>query len=165
MRLTCSPGAGNTVETNVMPAIRNKVLPLLFLSFLISGSFPAQTGVRTPSPTATRAERYYRTELYFGRSKADGTIVSEEEWRAFLADIVTPRFPEGFTVLRGFGQYREAGGRIISEPSEVLIVLYSSKSKKKSRAKLEEVRAAYIKKFDQESVLRVDMPKRVTVFF
>ncbi|MCC6329913.1 MAG: DUF3574 domain-containing protein [Acidobacteria bacterium] len=147
-----------------MRAMRKTAL-LLFLVFLLSGSLPAQTAGSTPSPAAAKAERYYRTELYFGRSKADGTIVSEEEWRAFLADIVTPRFPEGFTVLHGFGQYREAGGRIILEPSEVLIVLYSSRSKKKSRAKLEEVRAAYIKKFDQESVLRVDMPKRVTVFF
>lgn len=147
-----------------MRALRKTAL-LLFLVFLLSGSLPAQTAGSAPSPAAAKAERYYRTELYFGRSKADGTIVSEEEWRAFLADIVTPRFPEGFTVLRGFGQYREAGGRIISEPSEVLIVLYSSRSKKKSRAKLEEIRAAYIKKFDQESVLRVDMPKRVSIFF
>jgi len=142
-----------------------KTALLLFLVFLMFGTLPAQTAGSTPSPAAAKVERYYRTELYFGRSKADGTIVSDEEWKAFLADIVTPRFPEGFTVLHGFGQYREAGGRIISEPSEVLIVLYPSKTKKESRAKLEEIRAAYIKRFDQESVLRVDMPKRVSVIF
>jgi hypothetical protein len=42
-----------------------------------------------------------RETLYFGRSRPDGGTVSDEEWKIFLADIVTPRFPEGLTVVHG----------------------------------------------------------------
>ena len=144
----------------------NKAATLLFISMLIlGGNAPAQTAQPARAPVVARAEKFYRTELYMGRSKPDGTFVSDEDWRSFLAETVTPRFPDGFTVVRGFGQYREKSGRIISEPSEVLIFFYSGRSKKDSRAKIEEIRTAYMKRFEQESVLRVDLPKSVSVFF
>ena len=92
-------------------------------------------------------------------------MVTDEEWERFLAEIVTPRFPDGFTILKGVGQYREKSGKIISEPSQILIFLYASKDKKESRAKIEEIRNEYVKKFKQESVLRVDLPSRVSVSF
>ncbi|MGH9819220.1 MAG: DUF3574 domain-containing protein [Pyrinomonadaceae bacterium] len=111
------------------------------------------------------AEKYYRTELYFGRSIPGGGLVTDEEWEQFLAEVVTPRFPDGFTILKGLGQYREKSGKVISEATEVLVFLYSRRTKAQSRAKIEEVRAAYIKRFKQESVLRVDLPKSVDVSF
>jgi len=110
-------------------------------------------------------DKYYRTELYFGRSIPGGGLVSDEQWEEFLAEVVTPRFPDGFTILKGIGQYREKSGKIISEPSQVLVFFYSTKTKKESRAKIEEIRTAYVKKFNQESVLRLDFPKSVTVSF
>ena len=111
------------------------------------------------------AEKYYRTELYFGRSIPGGGVVTDEDWERFLAETVTPRFPDGFTILKGVGQYRERSGKIISEPSQILIFLYASKDKKESRAKIEEILNEYVKKFKQESVLRVDLPSRVSVSF
>ncbi|MGB7207112.1 MAG: DUF3574 domain-containing protein [Pyrinomonadaceae bacterium] len=124
---------------------------------------------QAPSParatTAAKAEKFLRTELYFGRSKPDGSIVSDEDWSRFLAEIVTPRFPNGFTVLQANGQYRDKSGKIITEPSEVLIFLYDRNSRISSRRKIEEIRSAYMKQFSQESVLRMDMPKSVSVFF
>lgn len=113
----------------------------------------------------TAYETYYRTELYFGRSKPGGGMVTDAEWERFLNDVVTPRFPEGFTILKGMGQYREKSGKIISEPSQVLIFLYPKAARKTSRAKIDEIRAAYVKQFAQESVLRLDMPQRVRVSF
>ena len=52
-------------------------------------------------------------DLYFGRDKQDGGEVSEAEWASFLADTVTPRFPDGLSVLTVGGQARELalGGR------------------------------------------------------
>jgi hypothetical protein len=111
------------------------------------------------------ADKYYRTELYFGRSIPGGGIISDEEWERFLAEVVTPRFPDGFTILKGVGQYREKSGKIISEPSQVIVFLYSRKIKRTSRAKIEEIRAAYVKRFNQESVLRIDFQKSVDVSF
>src|SRR5215203_4392269 len=60
---------------------------------------------------------FLRTELYFGTAKADSSTITEDEWKIFLADVVTPRFPDGFTVLTGYGQFRDSGGKIVRENS------------------------------------------------
>ncbi|NOT48813.1 MAG: DUF3574 domain-containing protein [Acidobacteria bacterium] len=134
--------------------------------FLFGGSLSGQTAQPAPNPSAAvKTESFFRTELYFGRSKPGGGNVSDDDWNAFLADVVTPRFPDGFTELKAIGQYREKSGRIVSEPSNVLVFFYSKKAKNESRTKIEEIRAAYIKRFEQESVLRVDLPKAVRVSF
>lgn len=124
---------------------------------------------RTSDPRALYhvefGDKFYRTELYLGRSKPDGSFVSDGEWERFLADVVTPRFPDGFTILQGTGQYREKSGKIISEPSQVLVFLYTKATKRESRRKIEEIRAAYVKQFSQESVLRLDFKSSVEVSF
>jgi hypothetical protein len=108
---------------------------------------------------------YFRTELYFGFGKKDGTEVTEEEWSKFLADEVTSRFPDGFTVVSATGQYRGANGTIVREHSRVLILLYSKKDRPQADRKIEAIRTAYCKRFEQESVLRVDMTRTVNVMF
>ena len=56
--------------------------------------FPT-AGNRVMSPGETRT----KTELYFGLSRPGGAEkVSAEEWRGFLDNFVTPRFPDGLTV-------------------------------------------------------------------
>jgi hypothetical protein len=110
-------------------------------------------------------ESFLRTELFFGTAKADGSTVSEDEWKKFLADEVTPRFPKGFTVLAGDGQFRGDSGEVVREKSFVLIVLYPFKTRKGSRRKIEEIRRIYTKNFQQQSVLRVDFPQIVRVSF
>jgi hypothetical protein len=141
------------------------VLLFTFAFHLHSGVAVAQSARAAEPAAAVRTEKFYRTELYFGRSIPGGGIVSDQEWNSFLADIVTPRFPDGFTSLKAIGQYREKGGKIVTEPSEVLIFFYSGRNKNESRAKIEQIRAAYLKMFKQESVLRVDLPKSVRVSF
>jgi len=139
---------------------------LLFTLVLSAQKVDARpTCISDPPCTVVESEKYYLTELYFGRSIPGGGLVTEEQWEQFLAEIVTPRFPDGFTILKGVGQYREKSGKIISEPSQILVFLYSSKSKNESRAKIEEIRKEYVKRFKQESVLRVDFSKRAVVSF
>lgn len=106
----------------------------------------AQAPQAAPIVQAPKAGSFFRTELYFGRSKPGGGTVSDDDWKTFLAEVVTPLFPGGFTALTGIGQYREKSGKIISEPSEVLIFFYSKRTRNESRTKIEEIRAAYIKK-------------------
>lgn len=142
--------------------IRTGLIFLAIFSFGNSAVGQSQEAVR--SRNLVKIE-FFRTELYFGRSKTDQTIVSLEEWNQFLAEVVTPRFPDGFSVLKAIGQYREKSGKIISEPSEVIVFLYSRKTRNESRTKIEEIRAAYLKQFSQESVLRVDFPKSLHVSF
>jgi hypothetical protein len=127
-----------------------------------SGSFQSQlmSGVITYAP-----DRYYRTELYFGLAKPDGSEVTAEEWAQFLADEVTPRFPAGFTVIEALGQYQRDDKRIVKEKSRVLILLYEKKDRKGITVKIEEIRAAYKKAFLQESVMRLDIRQTVNVSF
>jgi hypothetical protein len=100
-----------------------------------------------------------------GMSIPSGQMVSEEAWEKFLSDVVTPLFPDGFTVLVGRGQYREASGTIAKEPSHVLVFLYRKAERKATSVKIETIRTEYKKQFAQESVLRVDITKSVLVSF
>ncbi len=146
--------------------MRNSIRLFLLLATICFSSELSLPQAPAPARSAVvNAKKFLRTELYFGRSKPDGTIVSDEDWNKFLVEIVTPRFPNGFTVLKASGQYRDKSGKIIREPSEVLIFLYDRNSRISSRRKIEEIRSAYMKQFSQESVLRMDMPKSVSVYF
>ena len=99
-----------------------------------------------------------RSELVFGRLKPDGSVVTDAEWRAFVEEQVTPRFPDGFTVLDALGQYRGRDGRIISEPSKILMVIHPPEAR--PRAAIQEIRDAYRRLFQQDSVLLIDSPAR-----
>lgn len=109
------------------------------------------------------AEPWVRSELYFGTTRPDGTAFGEKEWLAFLDEEVTPRFPDGLTVLTGIGQYRDEEG-ILQERSQVLIILYPSETAAESSALLEEIRDEYEEQFEQTSVLRADSRAVCTSF-
>lgn len=109
--------------------------------------------------------KYWRTELYFGMDKPDGSAVTEAEWAQFLADEVTPRFPSGFTVIEALGQYQGGDKKIVKEKSRVLILLSEKKDRKPNNVKIEAIRAAYKKAFQQESVMRLDIRHTVDVSF
>jgi hypothetical protein len=102
-------------------------------------------------------EPWVRTELYFGLSRSDGPLVTEEQWRRFTA-FVTAQFPAGMTILHADGQYRDNSGALIREPSRVIILLYSKSSAPDADARIQAVSDRYIHDFQQESVLRVDSP-------
>ena len=114
--------------------------------------------------TGTGSEPWLQSELYFGTTKDDGTAYSEDEFRAFLDKEITPRFPDGLTLLTGFGQYRNSQGVIAKERSEVLIILFPSDTATESSKKLEEIRNLYETQFHQESVLRADSTPVCTSF-
>jgi hypothetical protein len=95
-----------------------------------------------------------RTELYFGLSHRTG-VISEREFQAFVDAQITPRFPAGLTLLSGVGQFRDAGGILRVEGAKLLIVLHPSPDAQ-ADASLEAIRDAYVRRFAQQSVLRVD---------
>jgi hypothetical protein len=97
--------------------------------------------------------------LYCGRSIPDGGMVSDEEWTRFVAEVVTPRFPDGLTIWRADGQWRE-GTEIIREPVMVIEVLHAGDPA--SRAKIEQIAQEYRTRFRQSAVLRVTVPARAT---
>lgn len=96
----------------------------------------------------------HRLELLFGTSLPDGRTVSEAEWADFLESEVVPRFPAGLTVLSGLGQWQGGSGRISRERSKVLMIWHEPNDR--AEAEIEAIRAAYKRRFDQESVMRVE---------
>jgi hypothetical protein len=116
---------------------------------------PAADGSRT-TLALFPATLFTRTELFFGSLKPDSSLVSEEAFLGFLDAEITPRFPNGLTLLTGLGQFLNAQGVIIQEPSRLLILLYPLEEWRHSSEKIEQIREQYKQMFDQESVLRVD---------
>jgi hypothetical protein len=106
-------------------------------------------------PSRLRGRVFGRTELFFGRARANGSMITDQEFRGFLDDVVTPRFPLGLTVLAARGQFRGSSGLITREDALFLILLYPL-TEPDSDWRIEEIRTAYRDRFQQESVLRID---------
>jgi len=95
-------------------------------------------------------------DLYFGRDKQGGGEVSEAEWAAFLTDTVTPRFPDGFSVLNVEGQTREPSGRIVRERTKLMVVVVFDAPA--HQGKVREIVEAYNSRFGQRGVFRSEQP-------
>jgi hypothetical protein len=93
-----------------------------------------------------------RDVLYFGRNRPDGGKVADDQWQAFLDQVVTPRFPDGLTVASATGQWRGASGQVETEASQVLTLLHSGDAA--SRNDVAGIAAEYKRRFGQEAVLR-----------
>ena len=122
--------------------------------------------VRRRAPEGQRREAlaFARTELFFGTAGPGGSV-TEEEFRAFLDEFVTPLFPDGLTVVKADGQFRGADGVTIKEESYLLILLYPVEGHKTSSGNIDAIRRTYMTRHRQESVLRVDDPFLVWVSF
>lgn len=92
-------------------------------------------------------------EAFFGRNAAGREVVSDAAWDRFMAEVVTPAFPDGLTVLDGAGQWRGRDGRIARERAKVLLVALPGGTPAEALERLAPVRAAYRARFGQESVM------------
>lgn len=92
--------------------------------------------------------------LFFGLIDKDGKYVPEMAWQQFLADVITPRFRHGLTVLDAKGQWVAPSGKLLREPVKMVLI-----AEWLERAKImklvEEIAAAYTKRFNQHSVFRM----------
>lgn len=114
---------------------------------------PGMRAAETARPTAA-AEVWARTELYFGTNKLNGEV-TDDEFRIFVDTEVTPLFPDGLTLLTGYGQFRSSSGTLIREKSHVLILFYPPQMRDANK-NVQEIREIYKRVHGQESVLRVD---------
>jgi Protein of unknown function (DUF3574) len=122
-----------------------------------AGSIEQRSNTKKPQQICSiipASKPFARTELFFGLSKPDGTEVNNFEFQRFLDREVTPRFPDGFTVISGQGQFKDTSGVILKERSKLLILLYPVSTT--STQQIEKIRKAYVTAFQQQSVLRTD---------
>ena len=128
------------------------------LALLALAAAPALAADAPPCPPGTEQFAEYR--LFFGRSLGGAEVVSDEDWRAFLAEEITPRFPDGLTVLDAAGQWQDGSGAIVRERTKLLLVLAEPGAAAMRRT--DEIAAAYKRAFGQSSVLRVVTPACVS---
>ena len=111
---------------------------------------PAPRADAPPCPAGT--DRWTEYRLFFGRNKGGEEVVTDEAWRAFLAEEITPRFPDGLSVLDVAGQWRDPSGTMVRERSKLLLILAPSGASGMQRT--DEIAQAYKRTFGQEFVLR-----------
>jgi hypothetical protein len=113
------------------------------------------------------AQGWVDTRLYFGLGRVEPgagqaeTRVTETGWLDFLDKEVTPRFPDGLSVIDCYGQWQ---GKTMNAPvrlrSKVLIIDYPDTPA--NRAKIEAIRIAWKKRTGDQSVLSVTQPAQVS---
>jgi hypothetical protein len=97
--------------------------------------------------------------LYFGTARRGGEV-SPEDWRQFLAAVVTPRFPDGLTSWTAAGQWRDASGGLQRESAYVLYIVHLDA--RRDDVAIAEVVRLYKERFEQQAVLRVRTPACVS---
>lgn len=127
---------------------------------------------RMPSASATlqgdaahpaQTSGWVDTKLYFGLGPADQPSqgISETVWRDFLDKEVTPRFPDGLSVLDVYGQWQ---GKQETRPerlhSKLLVIDYPDTPE--NRSKIEAIRTAWKQRTGDQSVLRVTQAAEVS---
>jgi predicted small secreted protein len=92
-----------------------------------------------------------QAELLFGRDINGRGPVTDAERASFMADVVTPRFPDGLTTWDTRGQWRDAAsGKTIQEDSFVIRIVAAETPETLTR--LGQIRSAYTSQFHQDAV-------------
>lgn len=105
---------------------------------------------------------FVRTELYFGMNIPRGGEIKDSDFQLFVDTCISPRFSEGLTILEGRGQWRDTtSGRVDKEGSRVVVLVYPRAERRARGALVEQVRASYMRAFEQQAVMRVDVGARV----
>jgi hypothetical protein len=115
-------------------------------ALLLLGGCVAQP--QTPS-CAAPLKPAIEVDLFYGG-------VGDADWAAYLAEEVTPRFPDGLTALNADGQWRSPSGAISRERSKMLIIIVFDAPA--HLARVQAVIDAYLKRFHQQAVLRTEHP-------
>lgn len=133
-----------------------------FILALIAGLAACREVVAVTLPDQLPAsEAAIEDRLYMGRSMMGGGTVTDEQWKQFLDEVVTPRFPDGLTVYRADGQWRESSGTVTSEQSFVLEIMHAGGAA--ATRSIEEIAVEYKRRFSQEAVLHTRSTIQMTI--
>ena len=141
-----------------------RYLPACIILLLVGACASAQTGNQSVVPRGDSLDTssFVSDRLFFGRSIPEGGTVSDSAWTTFLAEVVTPYFPNGLTVWRGEGQWRDPGGKQVQEQVMVVEVLHPVKLPPDSV--FESIARIYRTRFRQDAVLRATGPVRMLLY-
>jgi hypothetical protein len=100
-------------------------------------------------------------DVFFGRNIGGKLGVSEAAWRDFVASEVSPRFPDGLTLIDAIGQWRDMQRNApMREPSKILSLILHDRARDEKR--IDAIVDAYKRRFRQQSVAVVIRPACVS---
>lgn len=97
-------------------------------------------------------ERLVRETMYFGAGIPNGGEVDDGAWEAFAAEVITPAFPQGYTMIDAHGAWRGKDGATRSERSRIVVIVHTDAARE--NAAVRELARRYREQFRQEAVLR-----------
>jgi hypothetical protein len=129
---------------------------LLLVALALSGC----AGMRLGQQGCPVGQHRLRTaQLFFGQRSEGRPWVPEPQFRKFVDEELTTRFPDGLTVLEGGDRWKGDENRQIREAAKVVLIVLPKDGDAQPR--LDAVRAAYKAQFSQDSVLRITEPSCV----
>jgi hypothetical protein len=143
------------VEGGEIQMQATRLLRLFVLLALLTGP----VGVATARAHESDA---LQTVLYFGLKTDDSAGVSEQAWAQFLAEIVTPHFPDGLTVLEAYGQSDDHGpqpGTVIAQGTRMLILVHPDDDA--AAAAVAAIKAAWKERFPTAGLFHTETDVRV----
>lgn len=124
---------------------------------LVTGLLVLSACATAPSedmPTCPAGQESMRTaQLFFGRNMGGKPGVSEADFQKFVDTELTPRFPQGLTILDGGGQWKGPENLLIREASKVVVLVFPRGVG--GMGKVREVRETYKQRFKQDAVLTI----------
>lgn len=136
---------------------------------LLAGVSSSAAGCLHPATTTTQSTvlsqaNSTKVELYFGR-RADGRLITDEEFKAFEQTVVRPLLPGGYTLMQAHGYWTGADGKSSDEETTILMVAFPRETAAATvDASVDPIRRAYCSQFAQESVLRLDTATQLSFF-
>jgi len=122
---------------------------MIALTFVVATHAPARA--QEQSCPLRGQKTMLVAQMFFGQSIKNRGPVSPREWASFLRDVVTPRFPGGFTVYDAYGQWLDTDSHHIArERTKVLVIAADDSAIVRQR--VEELSSLYRARFFQQSV-------------
>lgn len=143
-------------------------LALVVSAGCASGGANAASAASAPAPSAATApplsgeQDLVDDRLIFGRDIPTGGQVSDSAWSSFLAEVITPVFPAGLTVMHSEGQWLDPRGNLWKEPGIIVEFLHPPGTPADSV--FERISNEYRRRFHQDAVLRETMPAHTWLY-
>lgn len=129
-------------------------------AILLLGPLALAGCMSAPKQACPAGQSQLRTAQLFLGARPPARL-RDADLRKFVDTEVTPRFPEGVTVVDGGGQWRGDENRLIREAAKVVTIVLPEKGDPMGR--IEAVRAAYRAKFRQDSMVVTPPPSCVAL--
>lgn len=113
-----------------------------------------------PKAGCPAGQSQMRTAQFFLGAKPPAKL-NDRDLRRFVDREVTPRFPDGVTVLEGGGQWKGSDNRLMREAAKMVLIVMPDSGD--GQARVEAVRTAYRVQFKHDPVVVVPPPACVAL--